>query len=133
MTGLLIVTHGNFGKELLKSCEMIFGEIPECKAFGLARDESLQEFKEEIQPFIDSHDSIFCMVDLFGGSPSNVANAFAKQKKNMIVATGVNMSMVFGAVEARNMEKDVKEMAKERKLKSAITVHHRLFLKFHIK
>ena len=53
------------------------------------------------------------MVDLFGGSPSNVANAFAKQKKNMIVATGVNMSMVFGAVEARNMEKDVKEMAKE--------------------
>ena len=44
MTGLLIVTHGNFGKELLKSCEMIFGEIPECKAFGLARDESLQEF-----------------------------------------------------------------------------------------
>ena len=105
MTGLLIVTHGNFGKELLKSCEMIFGEIPECKAFGLARDESLQEFKEEIQPFIDSHDSIFCMVDLFGGSPSNVANAFAKQKKNMIVATGVNMSMVFGAVEARNMKK----------------------------
>ena len=31
----------------------------------------------------------------------------------MIVATGVNMSMVFGAVEARNMEKDVNEMAKE--------------------
>ena len=113
MTGLLIVTHGNFGKELLKSCEMIFGEIPECKAFGLARDESLQELKEEIQPFIDSHDSIFCMVDLFGGSPSNVANGFAKQKKNMIVATGLNMSMVFGAVEARNMEKDVNEMAKE--------------------
>ena len=43
MTGLLIVTHGNFGKELLKSCEMIFGEIPECKAFGLARDKNLRK------------------------------------------------------------------------------------------
>lgn len=85
MTGLLIVTHGNFGKELLKSCEMIFGEIPECKAFGLARDESLQELKEEIQPFIDSHDSIFCMVDLFGGSPSKLPMPLRNKRKTWFV------------------------------------------------
>lgn len=35
MIGVLIVTHGNFGKELLKSAELIIGEQKNVKTLSL--------------------------------------------------------------------------------------------------
>ena len=35
MTGILVVTHGNFGKALIESVEMIIGKQPNVEALGL--------------------------------------------------------------------------------------------------
>lgn len=101
--GLLIATHGNFGRELQSSCELITGRIDDCHAFGLERDDSVQELAERVAEVIDDHEQVLCLVDLLGGSPSNVVHALQLTKGNVAVVTGLNLAMLIQAAESRSV------------------------------
>ena len=74
---VLIITHGLFGIELKKSAEMIMGEQENVEALGLIPGQSVDELHAQALEIVKKNEAdgfhTVVMVDLMGGSPSNVA------------------------------------------------------------
>jgi PTS system mannose-specific IIA component len=101
----LIITHGLFGKELLNSVEMIMGEQEDVKALGLSLGESVDELRSTAEGIILENqkagmDTIL-LVDILGGSPSNVALYLLKKYNNIKLITGVNMLVLIEFLQSR--------------------------------
>jgi PTS system mannose-specific IIA component len=108
MIGILIITHGRFGYELLKSAELIVGHNTHAQALGLDCDSSIDRFKVKVTEAIrnlDKGDGVLVFVDLYGGSPFNAAalNLSEVDKKfRFECITGVNLPMVLEALTMRS-------------------------------
>lgn len=101
----LIITHGLFGKELLKSVEMIMGEQEDVNALGLSLGESVDELRSTADNIIAKNEQLgmdtVIMVDILGGSPSNVALYLLKKYKEVKLVTGVNMLTLIEFLQSR--------------------------------
>ena len=108
MIGILVVTHGGLGKEILESAKLVLGEFTYTQSIGLYHGNGIEEFKSKIQESIkelDTGEGVLVLVDLFGGSPSNVValNMFEFTEKHEIACiTGVNFPIVLEAISARD-------------------------------
>lgn len=109
MIGILIVTHGNLGKELLKSAEFIVGKQERTVALGLFPGDNVEEFKNSISKTIkmlDEGDGVLVFIDFYGGSPSNATIIGSRDIKNnpkVEYITGVNMPMIIEALTMRKI------------------------------
>jgi len=104
MSGVLIVTHGRLGEELIKAAELIQGELPGVVSIAVDSRKSMETLKKEITAAIkkaDSGNGVLILTDLFGGTPSNISLSFLKQGKIEVV-TGVNLPMLLKITEGRN-------------------------------
>jgi PTS system mannose-specific IIA component len=94
---LLVITHGNFGIELVKSVEMIMGEQEDVSALGLNPGESVEDLRESADRIVEANKEAgketIILVDILGGSPSNVA-LYLLKKHGIKLVTGVNMYML---------------------------------------
>ncbi len=104
MTGILIVAHGALAEELVNSVAMIMGRVPLLRAVGLRSDQSLDDLKRDIETAWRELENegarqILILVDMFGGSCSNVAARLVvdSQPERVAVVTGVNLPMVLEA------------------------------------
>lgn len=112
MIELLIVTHGNFGKEILKSAEIIVGEQCHITTLSLFHGDNIDDFRDEVTKSIktlDNDDGVLVLVDLFGGSPSNAVLMGLKCKNDaenvrFECITGLNMPMLLEAITMRGCE-----------------------------
>lgn len=102
---VLIITHGVFGKELLKSVEMIMGEQEDVNALGLSLGESVDELRSIADKNIVENQSAgmdtVILVDILGGSPSNIALYLLKKYNDIKLMTGVNMAMLIEFLQSR--------------------------------
>jgi PTS system mannose-specific IIA component len=102
---IIIVTHGNFGKELLKSVEMIMGEQKDVFAFGLNLGDDVETLKENVRKTVEENQSLnkttLIMVDLLGGSPSNIALSLLKDY-DVKVLVGINMPMLIEILSSKD-------------------------------
>lgn len=111
MIGILIVTHGKFGHELLKSAELIIGKQENVLTLGLEHGDSIEELCQQVKASIEKleeGDGVLVLTDLFGGSPSNVAAANMEQL-NFHSLTGVNLPMLIEALSMREYV-DIEEL-----------------------
>ena len=112
MIGVLIITHGNLGYELIKAAEMIKGDTRGIIPVSLDAKTGVEDIKKEITSAIkkaDSGEGVLIMTDLFGGTPSNISLSFLKEKKVEVV-TGVNLPMLLKISDIRE-EKKLAEFA----------------------
>jgi mannose PTS system EIIA component len=123
MVAIVIGTHGKASVELLKSAEMIFGTQENVATItfepGQNTEDLLNRYNEKLAE-LNCSDGVLFMVDLFGGSPYNVASRIAISNEKMDVITGVSIPMLletFGAKDASSLEELVK-IAKEAALSS---------------
>ncbi len=96
MIGILVTTHGNVGKELIKAVEMIKGTPKGVLHLSMDQTKGLEELKKEIAAAIkklDQGQGVLILTDLFGGTPSNIALSLLKPGKVEVV-TGVNLPML---------------------------------------
>ncbi|GMG97547.1 PTS sugar transporter subunit IIA [Tepidimicrobium xylanilyticum] len=104
---VLVITHGKFGIELLKSVEMIMGEQEDAKALGLQLGDNVDDLRNEVEKIIlenekeDKETIIF--VDILGGSPSNIALYVLKKHNSVKLVTGVNMPMLIEIFQSRDL------------------------------
>jgi PTS system mannose-specific IIA component len=111
MIGVLIVTHGDFGKELLKSAELIIGKQNRTMTLGLFHGDSIDNFRGSIAKAIemlDEGDGVLVFVDLYGGSPSNATAMNLREIEDNIKVeciTGVNLPMILEALTMRESYK----------------------------
>lgn len=96
MVSILIITHGGFGKEIIKSMEMIMGKQDDVYFLGLYPEEDPAVFSEKVREKIielNKNGEVLVMVDVFGGTPSNASASNMKDLKFECV-TGVSLPML---------------------------------------
>ncbi len=95
MIGIIIITHGEFGKELLKTTESITGKQNNVWCISIPQVCALEKIKEQFRKIIDSNPSYYwiIMTDMFGGTPSNIS-LMDCEKRNVEVISGVNLPML---------------------------------------
>jgi len=120
MVNLIIVGHSDFPSVLVKSAEEILGSIEKLKVVPLYPSESKNDLKAKLKEAIKElgfSDAILVLIDMFGGTPCNVALSFQK-KYHLKIITGLNLPMLLEAVLHREEEIEkltliVKEAAKK--------------------
>ncbi|MBP9020771.1 MAG: PTS sugar transporter subunit IIA [Syntrophobacterales bacterium] len=96
MVGVLVITHGDLGRELINAAEMIKGPLEGVLFVSVNYSKGVEDLKKEIKVSIkkvDSGDGTLIFTDLFGGTPSNISLSFLKEGKVEVV-TGVNLPML---------------------------------------
>lgn len=104
---VLIITHGNFGIELLKSVQLIMGEQEDADALGLNLGDSIDDLRNKAKEIIvknqEADKETIVLVDILGGSPSNIALYLVKSC-GVTLITGVNMLMLIELFSSRDSE-----------------------------
>ncbi len=90
---IIVATHGSFGLELIRSAEMIIGNTENVYTLSLLPDKSFENFLAEANELFEHISGpTIVLVDLFGGTPSNVLIALTKKYQHKVV-TGINLPM----------------------------------------
>lgn len=96
MIGILVVTHIDLGRELLRAAEFIVGRIEGAATVSIADTSSSDELRKVIEKKIseiDTGEGVLVLTDMFGGTPSNLSLSFLA-KDRLEVLSGVNLPMV---------------------------------------
>ncbi|HVO33381.1 MAG TPA: PTS sugar transporter subunit IIA [Elusimicrobiota bacterium] len=112
MIGLLIVTHGNLGQEVLRTAEDIAGRQEQAASISVTSEtgmDGLHQAFDEVLGRLSSGDGVLILVDMLGGSPCNAALLKTKSL-NAEIVTGVNLYMILSAFRHRQ-ELALKELA----------------------
>lgn len=112
---IMVITHGEFGIELVKSAEMIMGEQDDVVALGLRPGESVDDLRNEasqkIEEFSNLGKEVIICCDVLGGSPSNIAFYLAS-KYQILFFTGVNMPLLIELFQGYKTEEDTNTLLK---------------------
>lgn len=114
MIGIIVVTHGLFSSELIKSAEMIVGQQECVEAISMLEGSSLSNIADDIEKAIEKYESSGAIVftDMFGGSPSNISMAYLGDK-NVEVVSGVNLPMLIKAFSSRRENKSLTSICED--------------------
>lgn len=96
MSVLILVSHGDMAKEMLKSAEMIMGPTEQTHTVGLYPNQGPDDLQNSIKSIIESYseENYIFMTDLIGGTPNNVVLKECMKKENTEVLSGLNLGMV---------------------------------------
>ena len=117
MYSFVFITHGDLGSTLLNTASRIMDvDVSDRTAFFSIDFSMVTELdgmkanlEKTIDAFLENGEKVIILVDLFGGSPSNIALSLAK-KDDVDVVSGVNLSMVMYSLEHRDDEADLETM-----------------------
>lgn len=128
MINILLVTHGELGKELLKSSELIIGEVENAKSisfnYGDSFDTLLKKVEENIEKLSD--DELIVFTDMYGGSPYNAVNR-AMKNRDFYHITGINFPLFIDIAISRDSYslKDIAEKIIKNGKKSIVFVNEK--------
>lgn len=115
MVGIILASHGEFAEGILQSGAMIFGEQENVKAVTLMPSEGPDDVKAKMQEAIasfDNQDEVLFLVDLWGGTPFNLANSLLEDHKDKwAIVAGMNLPMVIEAYASRFSMESAQEIA----------------------
>ena len=102
--GIVIVTHGNLGAELLKVLEHVVGHQEKIEVVSIGPEDDMEETRLNI---LKSVNDVNCgkgaivLTDMFGGTPSNLAISIM-EGSNIDVIAGINLPMLVKLASVRS-------------------------------
>jgi len=96
MVGIVLVTHGKLGEEMLRTAEGIVGPLENARAVSIGTQESMEQIRSKMAKAIgevDTGDGVLVLTDMFGGTPANLALTFLDERRVEVV-TGANLPML---------------------------------------
>jgi PTS system mannose-specific IIA component len=112
MIGIVIVTHGELGTELLRTAQEIVGKFPSVEAVSVQASEQIDKARKKIEASlqrVSDGSSVLILTDLFGGTPSNLVLSYLEAGR-LEVVTGVNLPMLMKLPSLRE-ERDLRTLA----------------------
>ncbi|MEW6040912.1 MAG: PTS sugar transporter subunit IIA [Elusimicrobiota bacterium] len=100
MIGILIVTHGRFGEEMVNTAGAIIGSQENIKTLQLPSEEAPDVLKNRLEitlSELDQGQGTLIMTDMLGGTPCNICLPYVN-KKNISIVSGVNLYMILTAL-----------------------------------
>lgn len=111
MIPIIIMNHGQFGKELISSAEMIVGKLEDIQAVSLMPGMTIEEYLEQAETAVNqAGGKALVLTDLYGGTPCNVA-MMLRQRYELKVVCGMNLPMLLELAGARESGGDAAELA----------------------
>lgn len=96
-TGLLLITHGNIGRDMLDTVTEILGSCPlpaDAIAVHAGDDPDLLfEAASRLASELDQGNGMLVLTDLYGSTPSNIATRLV-DRHNLCVISGANIPML---------------------------------------
>jgi PTS system mannose-specific IIA component len=114
MITILVITHGHFGDELLRTAQEIAGRQESVAAISVTPEMGTDSVGEALDRCLDrlrSMEGYLILVDMLGGTPCNTALLRTKDKKAEVV-TGVNLYMLLSGFTHRD-QLEVKALAQK--------------------
>lgn len=96
---IIVSSHGLFAQEALKTAEMILG-VPQKNASvvsvttGRTSDECLQELTQVYNEHKEGTEGTLILVDIYGGTPANIATYLTLTTEGVQVYSGLNIPML---------------------------------------
>jgi PTS system mannose-specific IIA component len=117
MIGLVIVTHGMLGQELINALEHVVGHQSNITAICIGPDDDMEQRRRQIVDCVDTAEEgngVILLTDMFGGTPSNLAISILGNA-NVEVIAGVNLPMLIKLASVRQTEslEDAAQSAQE--------------------
>ena len=96
MFGMLLVSHGDIGVEMLRALNHIVGPQDQAAAISIAPEDDMDSCRNMILARIkevNTGDGVVLLTDMFGGTPSNLAIS-VMPKTDAVVLAGVNLPVL---------------------------------------
>lgn len=90
---IVLMTHGKAGEALVESSKMIVGDQIKVQSLSLLPGMSVETLMGQAKETIQNNDGTLFLVDLYGGTPSNVAVALSGIM-NAKCVSGLNLGML---------------------------------------
>jgi len=106
MIGIIVAAHGEMSRGLIETSKLIVGHAENMTPVDLLEGEGPESLKEKIQKAVESLDSgegVMVLLDLYGGTPSNVSALLAREL-NVEVVSGVNLPMLLEVIIKRKSQ-----------------------------
>lgn len=104
MIGVLILTHGSFGEDLLKTACGIMHEAEKAAALNLSRRLDFETLRRNVVATIENlkaDGGVLVLIDAYGGTSYNTTLPLMKEH-HISMVTGVNLPMVLSALTNRH-------------------------------
>ncbi|MBN2370540.1 MAG: PTS fructose transporter subunit IIA [Vicinamibacteria bacterium] len=121
MIGIVVVTHGRLGEELVNAAENIVGSMPLVAVVSLGWSDDVARSREAIAAAMEKvrGDGVLLLTDMFGGTPTNLSLSFLS--KQVEIVTGVNLPMLIKMANSREESlSDLARMARDHGQKSIV-------------
>lgn len=96
MIGVIVVTHGQYGKYLLDAAQIILGPQEQHAHIAVEGNIDMAELIAQLKATVkqlDTGDGVVILTDMFGGTPSNISLSLLQPDK-VDVLTGINLPML---------------------------------------
>ena len=106
MIGLVLVTHGRLGEELIKALEHVVGPQLNIASVCIDPNDDMEQRRRQIlenATQLDEGQGVVLLTDMFGGTPSNLAISIM-EKASVEVIAGVNLPMLIKLASVRKTE-----------------------------
>lgn len=106
MVGVILVTHGQFGKHLLEAAQTILGPQEQCAHIAVEGAVDMATLLSDLKGSVkrmEKGDGVIILTDMFGGTPSNISLSLLQPGK-VDVLTGVNLPMLLRILGMRDQE-----------------------------
>lgn len=106
MIGLVIVTHGRLGAELISALEHVVGPQVNIASVCIGPDDDMEQRRTQILESVanaEEGNGVVLLTDMFGGTPSNLAISIMDRAKVEVIA-GVNLPMLIKLASVRQTE-----------------------------
>jgi PTS system mannose-specific IIA component len=103
-TGIIVVTHADYGSALLRAAEYIFGPVQDCTCIQLDSsvevETTVSRLKEAVER-LNTGNGVMVLTDMFGGTPTNLSLSLLGARDDVEVLTGVNLPMLLRVLSNR--------------------------------
>ncbi|MEM9054138.1 MAG: PTS sugar transporter subunit IIA [Pseudomonadota bacterium] len=104
MIGIVVVSHGELARELVRAAEHVVGKQPAFRSISIEAEDDMEDRRDEIRETVrecDSGKGVIILTDMFGGTPSNLALSNLAPGKVDVVG-GVNLPMLIQLAQVRS-------------------------------
>ncbi len=117
MKGIIVTGHGNFASGIESTMRLIMGEQEKTVFIDFKEGMTNIEFSENIEKVVKEigEEGVLIFTDILGGTPFNEAAMISTKYSNVHVFAGLNMAMLFEALDCREDKIDIDRILEESK------------------
>lgn len=107
---LMLMSHGDFATELMRSLEFIIGKQDNYDTLGVHLDDQIDDLRMQMFEKIDNLDTeagLIIFTDIVSGTPMNLAGLLL-ERDNVLLCSGMNLPVLLEV--SLNREKTVEEL-----------------------